>query len=268
LNILFMFGFGEFKGYGIVGSAMATTICRFGMAISIFIYMKSVTEFEMKKNTETIKKILRLGLPISFTILCEVLVFATVSILVGGMSLIASASQNVVMNITSLTFMVPMALGSAISILVGEQYGKKSIEGVVRFSRGAVTLVVLIQICFMLLYLSFPSFVMKIATKDEAVIAYGGMLLFWVGVFQLPDGLQIVLSGIMRGLNQTRIPMVLGLISYWVIGLPCGAYLAYKGHMEARGLWVGLTIGLSCMSVLLIFFYRNRIKILRQTIQN
>jgi MATE family multidrug resistance protein len=268
LNILFMFGYGEFKGFGIAGSAIATALCRFGMAIAIFVYMRSVTAFEMKKNPETVKKILRLGLPISFTILCEVLVFATVTILVGGMSLIASASQNVVMNITSLTFMVPMALGSAISVLVGEQLGKKSVEGIIRFSKGAMTLTVILQILFALLYLFLPHLVMGVATKDQAVIIYGGTLLFWVGVFQLPDGLQVVLSGIMRGLNQTRMPMILGLISYWVIGLPFGVYLAYQKHMEARGLWVGLTVGLTCMCIFLLIFYQNRIKKLRRSVQN
>jgi MATE family multidrug resistance protein len=268
LNILLMFGTANFKGFGIEGSAIATTICRFLMAISIFFYMKSVTPFEMRRNPATIKKILRLGLPISFTILCEVLIFATVTVLVGGMSLIASASQNLVMNITSLTFMVPMALGSAISVLVGEQFGKKSIEGIVRLCRGAMTLTIFIQVFFACLYLTIPHLVMGLATTDEAVIVYGGALLFWVGLFQLPDGLQVVLSGVMRGLNETRIPMVLGLISYWVLGLPFGVYLAYQRNMEARGLWVGLAIGLTCMCVLLIAFYQNRIKKLRLTIQN
>jgi MATE family multidrug resistance protein len=268
LNVLLMFGFKNFKGFGIEGSAISTTICRFLMAITIFFYMKSVTAFEMERNSQTIRKILRLGLPISFTILCEVLIFATVTVLVGGMSLVASAAQNLVMNITSLTFMVPMALGSAISILVGEELGKKSIEGIVRYSRGAITLTVIIQVVFALLYLSIPHIVMSIATTDMAVIIYGGSLLFWVGIFQLPDGLQVVLSGVMRGLNETKIPMILGLVSYWVIGLPAGVYLAYEGKMEARGLWVGLAMGLSCMCVFLIAFYQNRIKKLRLTIQN
>ena len=172
------------------------------------------------------------------------------------------------MNITSLTFMVPMALGSAISVLVGEQFGKKSVDGIVRLCRGAMTLTIIIQVFFTLLYLTIPHFIMGVATTDQAVIIYGGALLFWVGLFQLPDGLQVVLSGVMRGLNETRIPMILGLISYWVIGLPFGTYLAYQRNMEARGLWVGLAVGLTCMCILLIGFYQNRIKKLRQTIQS
>ncbi|MBC7711722.1 MAG: MATE family efflux transporter [Rhizobacter sp.] len=268
LNIVFMFGLKNFKGFGIEGSAIATLICRFLMAITVFIYMRSVTEFKMHQNIETIKKILRLGIPISFTILCEVLIFAVVTVLVGGMSLVASASQSLVMNITSLTFMVPLALGSAISVLVGEQMGKKSVEGIVRYSMGGMTLTIFLQIVFALMYLTIPHLVMGLATKDYPVIVYGSGLLFWVGIFQIPDGLQVVLSGVMRGLNETRVPMLMGIVSYWVIGLPIGTYLAYTRMMEARGLWIGLAIGLTCMCIFLLFFYQNRIKKLRQTIQN
>lgn len=268
LNIVFMFGLGSFSGFGIQGAAYATLICRSLMAITVFLYMRSVTEFQIKKNTETIRKILNLGIPISFTILCEVLIFAVVTVLIGGMSLVASASQSLVMNITSLTFMVPLALGSAISVLVGEQLGKHSLEGIIRYSMGAITLTVILQIFFALLYLSIPYMVMGLATNDMAVIIYGSGLLFWVGIFQIPDGLQVVLSGVMRGLNETRIPMILGLISYWVIGLPIGAYLAYQRGMEAKGLWIGLAIGLTCMCILLLIFYRSRIKKLHLTIQS
>jgi MATE family multidrug resistance protein len=268
LNIVFMFGLGHFAGFGINGSAIATLICRFLMAIAVFVYMRSVTDFKMKQNIETIRKILKLGIPISFTILCEVLIFAVVTVLVGGMSLVASASQSLVMNITSLTFMVPLALGSAISVLVGEQLGKKSIEGIVRYSMGAMTLTVFLQIIFAIIYLTIPHLVMGLATKDYQVIVYGSALLFWVGLFQIPDGLQVVLSGVMRGLNETHIPMVLVLVSYWIIGLPVGTYLAYTRKMEARGLWIGLAIGLTCMCVFLLLLYKNRIKKLHRTIQN
>ncbi len=260
LNILFMFGLGSFEGFGIKGSAIATLLCRYFMAIAVFFYMKSVMKFKMEKNNETIKTIIRLGAPISFTILCEVLIFTVVTILVGGMSLVAGAAQSLVINITSLSFMVPLALGSSISVLVGEQFGKKSLNGIKEQSLGAMTLTLIIQIFFAILYLAIPSEIMGLATKDQAVIAYGASLLFWVGIFQIPDGLQVVLSGIMRGLNETKVPMVLGLVSYWLIGLPIGAYLAYNGKMEARGLWIGLAIGLSCMCVLLLAFYKNRIK--------
>ena len=131
-----------------------------------------------------------------------------------------------------------------------------------------MTLTLLLQIFFAIIYLTIPNQVMGLATKDQAVILYGATLLFWVGIFQIPDGLQVVLSGVMRGLNETKIPMLLGLVSYWVIGLPIGVYLAYTDKMEARGLWIGLAIGLTCMCILLIIFYQNRIKKLSHLTHN
>ncbi len=268
LNIFLMFGYGSFEGFGIKGAAIATCICRFMMAITVFVYMKRVTDFKVEQNIETVKKILRLGSPIAFALLCEVLIFSVVTVLVGGMSLVAGAAQSLVINITSLTFMVPLALGSSISVLIGEQFGKKSLAGIIRYSMGAITLVLILQVLFALLYLLIPTQVMGLATTDRDVILYGSALLFWVGIFQIPDGVQVVLSGVMRGLNETKIPMILGLISYWVIGLPIGAFFAYQRGLEARGLWIGLAIGLTCMCVCLVIFYQTRIKKLRLTIQN
>ncbi|MDD4974231.1 MAG: MATE family efflux transporter [Bacteriovorax sp.] len=260
LCAVFMFGWGPIPEFGVLGAAIVTSICRILMAVSLYFYMKKVCAFETKKNNETLKKIFKLGLPISFTILCEVLVFSTVTVLVGKMSLVASASQSLVINLTSLTFMVPLAIGSAVAVLVGEQMGKKSIEGILRYSLGSLFLALMIQILFATLYLTIPGKLLGVASSDPVIIAYASALLFWVGLFQIPDGLQVVLSGVMRGLHETKIPMILGFISYWIIGLPIGCYFTYRRGLEARGLWMGLAIGLLCMCILLFILYKNKIK--------
>lgn len=268
LNIVFMFGLGSFQGMGIVGAAVATLLCRILMAVVVFMFATRIIEFEKIPNPATIKQIFRLGIPIAFTLLCEVLIFAVVTILVGGMSLTASASQSLVMNITSLTFMVPLAIGSAVSVLVGEQFGRRSLSGIKNYSQGAVTLTIFIQIFFAVLYLSIPESIISLASPDQSVISYAAALLFWVGLFQIPDGVQVVLSGVMRGLNETKIPMALGVLSYWVLGLPIGVYFAYQKGLEARGLWIGLAIGLTCMCILLVVYYDNRIKKLSRLMNN
>jgi MATE family multidrug resistance protein len=264
LCILFMFGWGPIPRLGVLGSAIVASFCRLIMAIIVFIYMKKVTNFNAHLNFITIKKIFRLGLPISFTIFVEVMVFSTVTILVGKMSLVASASQSLVINLASLTFMVPLAIGSSVSVLVGEQLGKKSLEGILRYSLGAISLVVIIQLIFMTFYLSIPDILLGIATNDKAVITYATSLLFWAGLFQLPDGLQVVMSGVLRGLQETKIPMILSTISYWVLGLPFGYYLTYRKGMDARGLWIGLSIGLLCMCCFLFVLLKTKLKRLHQ----
>lgn len=266
LCMVFMFGWGPIPEMGILGAALVTSFCRLMMAIILFIYLKKVCTFEVKRNNDTLKRIFKLGLPISFTIMCEVLVFSTVTVLVGKMSLVASASQSLVINLTSLTFMVPLAIGSSVSVLIGEQLGKKSIDGILQYSLGSLFLTLIIQIIFATFYLTIPETLLGIASSDKAIINYASALLLWVGIFQLPDGLQVVLSGIMRGLQETKIPMILSLVSYWIIGLPIGCYLTYQKGMEARGLWIGLAIGLLCMCCLLIVLYKIKIKKLRQVL--
>lgn len=259
LGFLFMFGVGSFSGFGITGIAIATFVCRTLMAVAVVIYMSSVCEFARVRSWAKIKRIYTLGLPISFTILCEVLIFTVVTVLVGRMSLIASAAQSLVINITSLTFMVPLGIGSAISVLVGEQFGRRSVDGIKKFSAAALTLALCTQIFFASVYFIFPNVVLGFFSRDQAVIHYGSQLLFWVGLFQLPDGIQVVLSGVMRGLNETKIPMLLGFMSYWIVGLPVGCYFAYTLNYEARGLWMGLSLGLLCMSILLVILFRRKL---------
>lgn len=266
LCYVFMFGIGPIPSMGILGAAIVTSLLRLIMAIILFIYVKKVLPFETEIKRETLVKMTKLGLPISFSVLCEVLVFSTVTVLVGRMNLIASASQSLVINITSLTFMVPLAIGSAVSVLVGEQLGKKSLQGILQYSLGALTLALIIQIFFASMYLTIPRVILGVASSDQAIITYASALLFWVGLFQIPDGLQVVLSGVMRGLHETKIPMILGLISYWVVGLPIGCYFTYQRNFEARGLWMGLAIGLSSMCVLLILLYKMKIQKLRVTL--
>ncbi|MGZ3809224.1 MAG: MATE family efflux transporter [Bacteriovorax sp.] len=263
LCIVFMFGWGPIPELGVLGAAIVTSLCRLLMAIFLFFYMKKVCPFEMTIKKETLKKIVKLGLPISITVLFEVLVFSTVTVLVGKMSLVASASQSLVINFTSLTFMVPLAIGSAVSVLVGEELGKKSIEGILRYSLGSLALALIIQIFFATMYLGIPEKLLGIASSDKQIIGYASALLFWVGIFQIPDGIQVVLSGVMRGLQETKIPMILGFVSYWVIGLPIGCYFTYGRNLEARGLWMGLAIGLLCMCILLSLLYKNKIRRLR-----
>lgn len=260
LGFLFIFGLGPFHGFGIAGVAVATLVCRTLMAIISVVYVLSVCEFTRFKNTQTIRTIYKLGFPIAFVVLCEVLIFTVVTVLVGRMSLVASAAQSLVLNVASLTFMVPLGIGSAVSVLVGTELGKKSLEGIRKYSHAGLGFALIMQILFATIYFTFPSFVLGFLSNDTTVIAYGAQLLFWVGLFQIPDGIQVVLSGVMRGLNETKIPMLLGFMSYWLIGLPVGCVFAYKLNYEARGLWMGLGLGLLCMSILLAILFRKKIK--------
>ena len=259
LNALLMFGWGPVPELGIYGAAIATVICRTLMMLVIWGYCLKIHHLPFKIKLDLVKEILRLGLPIGLGTLTEVLVFSTVTVLVGGMSVLASAGHNIVLNLASLTFMVPLALGSAASVKVGYQFGAKNARELQDYAKSALTLAAGFMIFTAMLYFTIPNLLLRFATDDPVLLAEGAKLLFFVALFQIPDGLQVTLWGILRGIGVTKVPMLLSLIGNWAIGLPVGCYFAYQKGMQARGLWAGLSVGLTFMAISLgIVYFKKR----------
>lgn len=255
LNALLMFGYGPIPSLGIHGAALATLICRTLMTVVIWGYTQKAHTIGLVVKGNLIKEVLRLGIPIGLGTLTEVLVFSTVTVLVGGMSVLASAGHNIVLNLASLTFMVPLALGSAASVKVGYQFGAKNARELDAYALSALTLAASFMLLTAFLYFTVPELLLRFATNDPELLAAGVKLLFFVALFQMPDGLQVTLWGILRGIGVTKVPMFLSLVGNWCIGLPIGCYFAYQKAMEAEGLWAGLAIGLSFMAISLAFVY-------------
>lgn len=255
LNALLMFGMGPVPELGVLGAAIATVICRTLMMLVIWLYTVKKSPFNLKIKKSLVRDILRLGIPIGLGTLTEVLVFSTVTVLVAGMSVLASASHNIVLNLASLTFMVPLALGSAASVKVGYQFGAKNSLELEAYALSALILAASFMLLTAVLYLTLPNILLRFATDDPELLAAGVKLLFFVALFQMPDGLQVTLWGILRGIGVTKVPMLLSLIGNWAIGLPIGCYLAYQKAMEAEGLWAGLSIGLTFMAITLAVVY-------------
>lgn len=265
INVILMFGLGPFPELGIKGAAISTVLNRFGMAIVLGVFTHKRFKTTLKVNKDEIKEIISLGLPIGVGTLTEILVFSTVTVLIGKMTVLASASHNIVLNLASFTFMVPLAISSAASVFVAEKLGKKDLAGLTRYSLASLTLSVLFMCCTAVLYFFIPEYLLRLATDNEEVIKYGSGLLVFVAFFQIPDGIQVTFWGILRGFGVTKTPMALSLIANWAIGLPFGIYLVKYHSMEAAGLWAGLALGLYLMSIGLagVFLY-NRRKLAKQ----
>ncbi len=258
LNIIFVFGLGIIPELGITGAAIATLVSRALMAFVLAIY----THIKFNEKRVYLKKISKeiftIGLPISFGTLLEVLAFTTVTVIVGRMGVIISAAHNIVLNFSSMTFMVPLGMASAVAVKVAHSGGKKDYETLNEYTKASIFISSIFMAITAITYASFPNFIMELGTKDQQVLQYGSALLFWVALFQIPDGLQVTLWGVLRGMHITKQPMILGFISNWIISLPLGVYLAFNLKMEAAGLWAGLALGLSLMSVgLSIIYFKN-----------
>lgn len=259
------FGFPEF---GAAGAGYATAIVRWVMLGLMVLYLIRTPEFRRypffqagrRPRWEYIRKILRLGLPIGTTHSMEHGFFGLASLLMGTISTVALAAHQVSIILAALAFMVPMGVSFAVTTRVGQAVGRKqprqaALAGWVGIAVGA-----LCMCCTATVFTLFPGELATIFTEDPEVVAYSAGLLVLAGVFQISDGIQVVSIGALRGLKDTTRPMVTNLIAYWLIGLPCGWFLAFEAGLEGRGLWWGLVIGLSVAAILHAFRFRKLVQ--------
>lgn len=260
MNYVLMFGIGPFPELGIKGAAIATIITRFIMAFVLMIYTYRVLPLEHHLKKESYFDLLKLGVPIGLGTLIEVLMFSTVTVLIGKMPVTVSAAHNIVLNIAGLTFMVPLAINGTAGVKVSYAFGKRDKELIRSYTLGCVFMTEAYMILMACVYFLIPEQLVALFTQDPQVIAYGAGLFFYVALFQIPDGLQITMWGVLRGLGMSKLPMIFSFCGYWLIAIPTGAYLAYKQGMLAAGLWAGLAIGLTIASLVLSYLYTYRMK--------
>jgi len=178
--------------------------------------------------------------------------------LIGRLGPVPLASHQVALNTVSLTFMVPLGIGSAAAVRVGQALGRKDPHGASRAGWTAMALGGTFMSAMALLFWFAPDYIVRIYTSDPAILAVSSGLLFVGAFFQLFDGLQVVATGALRGAGDTRTPMICHLIFYWAIGLPLGAYLCFNLGWGARGVWVGFCVALILIGSALVYFWRRK----------
>ncbi len=260
LNYFLVFGGLGFSGMGEVGLAYASLIIRILLCIAIIISV--IGKFKIKKiSRELILKIYKFSFPIAFMFFLEVLGFATVAVLSGKLGVIEAAANNIIMTLASISFMIPLSLSSAVAVKVGHSFGRKDKEGILEHIRGVLITTIIFTICSISFFIIIPQELMMFISDDVDVIKLGVKLLFIVAIFQLSDGIQVVLSGVLRGMNNTKISSIMVLIGYWVIGIPSGIYLTFFAGFGAVGLWSGLAISLFLVAITLGF---STVKVFRE----
>lgn len=265
-NWVFIYGHLHFSPMGVVGSGMATTVTRFLMlacVVLIALYydrkMKSgLTSSSFKMDQPGLKRLWNLGLPAAFQLLFEVAVFSLATFIAGRLGAIPLAAHSIVLNVASLTFMVPLGISAAAAVRVGQALGEKNPLK----ARQIGWLCMAMSVTFMALsgvvLFTCSSALMKIFTTHMDVIDLGKKIFILAAVFQIADGLQTTGTGALRGLGETRTPMLANLWGHWLLGLPIGFYLCFYTSAGVLGLWIGLTIGLICVSTLVLRSWRQR----------
>lgn len=257
-DYIFMYGAFGLPQLGAEGTGYATSLVQWAGGLSMLIFtakFKTYRRFKIFVRTkgpdwDRIAELLKIGLPNAMSTTMEVLLFAAVSILMGTLSVQASAAHQVAINIAATVFMIPLGLSLAISQRVGVSMGKGLLqEARFRGFTGTVVCTGVTSITALLLF-SFPKTIVSVYTQDVGVTDLAVNLIFFAAVFQLSDGLQVGGFGALRGLKDTRMPMVFNLISYWFIGFSVGYYLSFIGEYGPEGLWIGLIAGLTTAAIL------------------
>jgi MATE family multidrug resistance protein len=258
-NYIFVFGMFGTTAFGYDGLAYASFAIRIFLAMVLLILTRKYLSWG-KVDFNFIKSTFKFSLPIASMFFIEVLAFCVVSILIGGMGVATAAANNILLNVASITFMIPLSISNAVSVKIGARFGEKDLDGIKKYSYAAIFISTVFMIITASLYILFPEQIMKFVTQDPEVISIGVSLLFIVAMFQLVDGLQITLAGILRGMELTKESFIAVLTGYWLLGIPFGLVLAFKFGFDARGLWIGLATSLAMVAIALSFVFLKELK--------
>ena len=184
--------------------------------------------------------------------------FNVVALLMGWLGVVQVAAHQIALNLASLTFMVPLGVSSAAAVIVGHAVGRGDAEGVRRSTLASLAVGGGFMLCTAALFIFAPEPLAGLYTRDAMVVALAALLLPIAGVFQVFDGLQVVAIGLLRGLGDTRMPMIVNVIGFWCIGMPVSLWLGFGLGYGAVGLWWGLVVGLVIVAVFLIARVRQR----------
>jgi MATE family multidrug resistance protein len=254
-NWLLITGHWGFPALGVSGSALSTVIARVYMAVVLTVAVWTLERshphresLRKRPDWARLRVLLRIGFPAAMQILLEIGAFGMVGLLAGQLSQTALAAHQIALNCAAFTFMVPFGIASAAAVSVGHAVGRGDRAAARRAGYIALALGCLFMTCTGLIFLLAPGPMLRLYTTDIDTIAIGTGLLAVAAAFQLFDGAQVVLTGALRGLADTRAAMLANLLGYWAIGLPVGYVLCFYYRFGVFGLWWGLTLSLVLIS--------------------
>ncbi len=286
INYLLIYGIWIFPKMGIIGAALGTVISRIMMVVFMYVilvrrpqlrqYFEHFSFSEIKKTA--IQKMVNLGLPSAMQMLFEVVLFTAAIWLCGNIGKTSQAANQIALSLASMTFMFAMGLSVVSMIRVSNHKGLHDYKNLIVVARSVFLLSIIIEIIFAALFVVLhkilPHFFlnMESATQildNSEVIAIASKLLLVAAVFQISDGIQVVVLGALRGLQDVKIPMYITFVAYWIIGFPISYYLGKYSTLGAVGVWLGLLAGLTAAAIFLYlrFHYLTK-KLVNQTTLN
>jgi len=268
INYLLIFGSFGFPKLGIIGAAIGTLVSRILMIVYLWFLLQNkakfrtyVTQFNFKVlEKKVLKKLISLGFPSALQMFFEVGIFTSAIWLSGVLGKNSQAANQIALNLSSMTFMFGMGLGVAAMIRVGNQKGLQNFTELRRIAQSIFFLTFLLEIVFAILFLVcrnwFPTLYLDLddvvnSVDNSAVIGIAAKLVLVAAFFQISDGIQVVVLGALRGLQDVKIPTLITFIAYWIVGFPISYYLGLHTPLKSMGIWIGLLTGLSVSGIML-----------------
>ena len=266
LNWVFVYGHWGSPAMGAVGSAWATLASRWSMALLLLgfgwraLRPALVPWRRQTMHAAPLLAMLRMGLPIGMHQGLEFGVFGAIGVLMGVMGTREMAAHQIAITLASLSFMVPLGVGGAAAVRVGQAAGAGDSDGARDAARAALVCGVGFMVCVAVVFVLVPALLADFYTRDVSVAALAAVLIPIAGVFQVFDGIQVVSAGVLRGLGDTRAPFLITMAGFWLAGFPISVALGFHTPLRAAGLWWGLVAGLGVVSMLLLLRLRHRLR--------
>ncbi|HMM67050.1 MAG TPA: MATE family efflux transporter [Dokdonella sp.] len=259
IGYVLMYGALGVPRMGAMGCGFATAIVLWVQCLVFALYLARRRRYRNldllarfdRPDLRTIGELVHIGGPIAITLLMEAGLFVAVALAIGKLGTDIIASHQIAINIASVAFMVPLGIAMATTVRVGHARGRDDALGVRQAGAVGLALTLCMQVISATVLFTVPQRIASMYTSDAAVVALAAQLLTLAAIFQLSDGVQAASNGALRGLKDTRVPMLITGFAYWGVGMPVGWWLAFPSGLGARGMWMGLIAGLSVAAVLL-----------------
>jgi len=276
-NYILIFGNAGAPEMGVRGAALASVVTQSVALVAVILYIRKVLPSHAlfqrlwRVDTQMLARVFRLGWPIGLTGLSESGLFAASALMMGWLGTVPLAAHGIAVQLASITFMMHLGLSNAATIRAGNAYGRKDPAHLEKGAFVVTTMSLLFALATVTLFVALPEPLLSLFMRSgeparAEILVIGTGLLIMAALFQLVDGAQAVALGLLRGVQDTKIPMVYAALSYWCIGIPCSYVFGFLLDLEGIGVWLGLVIGLGVAAVTLSFrFWSVALKSLKNT---
>ena len=262
-NYALIFGHWGAPALGLAGAAVASVLTQAISLLAVLVYTaRRLPEHRLyqrlwRPDWEMFARVFRLGLPIGLTNLSEVSLFAASAMMMGWLGTVPLAAHGIVVQLASATFMVHLGLSNAATIRAGNAFGRGDRDHLARGARTVFALSLAVAVLTVALFLALPAPLMSLFMEPDdparpAILAIGAGLLAMAALFQLMDGAQVVALGLLRGVQDTAVPMLMAALAYWAVGMPASYLLGFVAGWGGLGVWAGLVAGLGMAGALLM----------------